>query len=72
MIALLRVYEAMGLVMWELEVADPDFDGKLVRIAKGSFHGGTDGDAQRARVALQQAWKYAGRSQHNRRGQLPQ
>lgn len=71
MIALLRVYEAMGHMMWELEVADPDFDGKLVRIAKGDFYGGEDGVLQVTRVALQQAWKYSGSQRQQRRGQLP-
>lgn len=71
MIGILRVYEAMGLIMWELEVSDPDFNGQPTRIAKGSFHGGDDTDVQRVRVALQQAWKYAGSQRQQRRGQLP-
>ena len=71
MIALLRVYEAMGLVFWELELSDPDFDGKLTRINKGSFHRGERTDLDVSRAALRQAWQYAGQRQNSRRGQLP-
>lgn len=59
MIALLRVYEAMGYVMWELEVADPDFNGKLVRTLKGEFRGDGMSDADRTWYALNQASEYA-------------
>lgn len=71
MLALMRVYETLGYCHWELELTDPDRDGKLTRIQKGSFLGDGLDDLERARAALQQAWKQAGRHQDNRRGQLP-
>lgn len=68
MISLLRVYEALGHIFWELEVADPDREGQLTRVTKGSFERLDRNDEDVAVAALQHAWKNSRRPANNRRG----